>query len=148
MTDYKMNFSTKTLTITKAFAAKAMLPNSDEANLILNLRTLVPDLKIAYKTHYSSKPHPYKGLSYTKMEKYINCHENAPELMVAFKGVKEIAKAQNSPHNYVCKWFLTQFPYYKEIPTLNNDKIAAVKVITLPRGTENRKEEMFEELAA
>lgn len=110
MTGYKMNFATKTLTITKAFEAKAMFPNSDEANLILNMRNLFPDLKIAHKTHYSNKPHPYKGLSYSKMEKYINCHENAPELMVSFKGVKEIAKAQNSPHNYVCKWFLTQFP--------------------------------------
>jgi len=133
MTGYKMNFATKTLTITKAFGEKASLPNTEEANIIQNMRNLLPDLKIAYKTQYRSKPHPYKGLSYSRMEKYINCHENANELLVAFKGIKEVAKAQSYPHNYVCKWFLTQFPDYKEIPTLHNDKIAAVEVVTLTK---------------
>lgn len=132
MTGYKMNFATRTLTITKAFAEKAMLKNTEEANLIKNLRTLVPDLKIAYRTHVTKKPSSHKGLSYPKMEDYIKHHENAEEIMVAFNSVKEIAKVQLSPYNYVCKWFLTQFPNYREIPTLHNGKITAVEVV-IPR---------------
>ena len=88
MTGYKMNFATKTLTITKAFAALAMRPNTAEANLLAEMKALFPDLKLSYRTHYSGKPHPYKGLTYKKMETYISLHENAAELMEAFETVK------------------------------------------------------------
>ena len=130
MTGYKMNFATKTLTITKAFAAKAMLPNTEEANLILNMRSMIPDLKISYRTHTGYRPNPFKGLTYSKMEKYIGCHANAAELFTAFLRIKEIAAIQPNPHNYVCRWFLMQFPDYRGIPTLDGDKIAAVRAIT------------------
>lgn len=136
MTGYKMNFATKTLTITKAFAALAMRPNTAEANLLAQMTTLIPDLKISYRTH-SGAPHPYRGLTNKRMETYIKEHENADELMVAFKAVKKIAEAQANPHNFVCKWFLRQFPDYREIPKIDKDgKIVAIAVITLPEAEE------------
>ena len=135
MTGYKMNFATKTLTITKAFAAKAILPNTEEANLILNLRSMLPDMKISYKTHSGNRPNPYKGLTYHNMEMYINCHANAKELNATFLKIREISAIQPSPHNYVCRWFLLQFPNYKEIPKLDGDKIAAIKATTIPDET-------------
>ena len=137
MTGYKMNFATKTLTITKAFAALAMRPNTAEANLLAEMKNLFPDLKISYRTHYCGKPHPYKGLTYKRMETYIKEHENADELMVAFKAVKKIAEAQMNPHNFVCKWFLRQFPEYRDIPKIDKDgKIVAKELITLPEAKE------------
>lgn len=136
MTGYKMNFATKTLTITKAFAEMAMKPNTEEANFIVEMRNLLPDLKISYKTHYCGKPHPYKGLTNKRMETYIKLHENADELMEAFEAVKKISASQLSPHNYVCKWFLQQFPDYKEIPKLRNGKIVGIEVVTLPEWEE------------
>ena len=148
MTGYKMNFATKTLTITKAFAAKAMLPNTQEANIILNMRTLIPDLKISYKTHAGSRPHPFKGLSFRKMEDYIRCCENESELMTVYRGIREIAMVQPNPHNYVCRWFMRQFPDYKEIPTLNNGRIAAVKPITLEKEWIHTSNEATEAAAA
>ena len=129
MEKYKMNFSTKTLTITRAFATKATKPNSEEANLILNMRALVPDLKIAYKTHKVEKPHPFKGLSYDKMKEYIRYCQNSNELMATYNRVKDISKSQNNPHNYVCRWFLAQFPDFREIPTLVNGEIVTVSPI-------------------
>ena len=39
-----MNFATKTITITKAFAAMAMKPNSEEANLLTHLRAICPEV--------------------------------------------------------------------------------------------------------
>ena len=131
-----MNFSTKTLTITKAFAEMAMKPNTEEANLMAQMNALIPDLKISYRTHYSRKPNSYKGLTFKRMEDYIKLHENADELMVAFEAVKAIARTQGNPHNFICKWFLRQFPSFKEIPKLRNGKIVAVKVITLPEAEE------------
>ena len=138
-----MNFATKTLTITKAFAALAMRPNTAEANLLADMKALFPDLKISYRTHYSGKPHPYKGLTYKKMETYINLHENATELMETFETVKAIAATQPNPHNYVCKWFLQQFPDYKEIPKMRNGKIVAIAIITLPEATTEEAEMDF-----
>lgn len=135
MTGYKMNFATKTLTITKAFAELAMRPNTEEANVLAQMHSLFPDLKIAYKAHYCNKPHPYKGLTYKKMETYISLHENAAELMEAFETVKAIAVTQLNPHNFVCKWFLQQFPDYREIPKMRNGKIVAIVAITLPEAT-------------
>ena len=131
MKGYKMNFATKTLTITKAFAAKAMKTNSDEANLINSMMAMMPDLKIAYRTHSGSISHPYKGLTFSKMRSYIECYQNASELLIAFEGVIEIARAQKNPHNYVCKWFLTQFPNYSELPILEDGKIVAVEPINM-----------------
>lgn len=130
MTGYKMNFATKTITITKAFAVNAAKPNTAEANLLRHLNTLVPDLKVAYKTHYSNGSHPNKGLTYRRMKEYINYHENATEIMQAYTTIRDIAKLQNNPHNYVCRWFRKQFPNYTDIPVLNNGLIAAVPVIT------------------
>lgn len=135
MADYKMNFATKTLTITKSFAELAMRPNTAEANLLAQMHTLIPDLKISYRTH-CGKPHPYKGLTNRRMETYISLHENADELMETFKTVKAIATTQLNPHNFVCKWFLKQFPDYKEIPKMRNGKIVAIAVITLPEAEE------------
>ena len=126
MTGYKMNFATKTLTITKAFAELAMRPNTAEANLLAQMQALTPDLKISYKTHYSGKPHPYKGLTYKKMENYIKLHENADDLMETFKTVKKIGTTQRSPHNFVCKWFLQQFPDFKEIPKMKDGNLGGV----------------------
>ena len=122
MQTYKMNFATKTITITKAFAAMAMKPNSEEANLLTHLRAICPDLQIAYKT-CSSKKHPFKGLTYNKMERYILLCENPNEKLLEFIKVKELARTQSNPHNFVCKWFLQQYPEYKEMPTLKDGKI-------------------------
>ena len=136
MNNYKMNFATKTLTITKAFAAMAMKPNTDEANILSQMKALFPDLKISYKTHYSTAKHPYKGLTYNKMERYIRFHENADELLLAYNTVKEIGTTQTNAHNYVCKWFLQQFPNYKELPALRDGKIIAVALIAIPEAEE------------
>lgn len=136
MSNYKMNFATKTLTITRAFAAMAMQPNTDEANTLTHLKSLFPDLKIAYKTCNTTGSHPFKGMTYNKMERYIRLHENANNLLIAFSTVKEIGRTQPNAHNYVCKWFLEQFPDYREMPTLKDGKIAAVKLIDYPEAEE------------
>lgn len=135
MTGYKMNFATKTLTITKAFAEMAMKPNTVEANLLAQMNSLFPDLKISYKTH-AGRPHPYKGLTNKRMESYIKLHENADELMETYEAVRRIAETQMNPHNFVCKWFLKQFPNYKDLPKLKDGKIVAIVVVTLPEAKE------------
>ena len=70
MEKYKMNFATKTLTITKKFAEAALNSDSAEAQIIANCRAACPDLQIAYRTHKSSKTsNPAKGMTYDRMER-------------------------------------------------------------------------------
>ena len=40
MKEYKMNFATKTLTVTKAFAEEALNPDSEASTIIANCRAV------------------------------------------------------------------------------------------------------------
>ena len=66
-----------------------------------------------------------KGLTYTKMEKYIRLHENANDLLIAFSTIKEVGRTQNNAYNFVYNWFMTQFPDYGEMPEIKNGKLIA-----------------------
>ena len=126
MANYKMNFATKTLTISREFSNKAIAcPNSKEYQIMEQCRSLCPDLKIAYFTRRSSSSKPYGGMTYTKMENYIKLYENADELLERFSVVKEVAKIQKSKFGFVYNWFITQFPNYDEMPEIRNGKLYA-----------------------
>lgn len=124
MKNYKMNFSTRILTITKDFAAGAMIPHSEEAMLLEHFQKIMPDLKVKYLTHKpSATPNRSKGLTYKKMENYINLYENSEELLERFRIVKALSQIQTNPYLYVFNWFVNQFPNYKEMPEFNNGKL-------------------------
>ena len=126
MKDYRMNFATRTLTISKEFASKAISsPNARESSIIEQCRSLCPDLKIAYLTRKPSKSKPYGGMTYAKIENYIKLYENAPELLKMFNLVKEVAKIQKNKFRFVYNWFITQFPDYEEMPEIKNGKLYA-----------------------
>lgn len=124
MKDHRMNFATSTLTISKEFAGKAIShPNSRESQIIEQCRSLCPDLKIAYFSRKSTNSKQYGGLTYTKMENYINLYENSDELIEMFELVKEVAKIQKCKRKFVYNWFVAQFPNYEEIPEIRNGKL-------------------------
>lgn len=120
---YKMNFATKTLTITKAFAKEALNSESAEAQIIANCRAACPDLRIAYRTHKSSKTsNPTKGMTYDRMERYISAFADGAEALAEFEKVKEFSLSQSNRYRYVHDWFVKRFPNYKELPTIINGK--------------------------
>ena len=131
MKNYSMNFATKTFTMTKDFAKRAMIPNSEESAILLHMQSICPNLKITYKSHKTSAKNPRKGLTFAKMENYIRLFDNADELLLAFSTVKAIADVQANKYDYVYKWFISQFPNYKELPELTNGKLSA-NIISFP----------------
>ena len=132
MANYKMNFATKTLTISREFSNKAIAcPNSKEYQIMEQCRSLCPDLKIAYFTRRASSCKPYGGMTYTKMENYIKLYDNAGELLEMFSLVKEVAKIQKSKMGFVYNWFVTQFPNYEEMPEIRNGKLY-IPVVGVP----------------
>ena len=121
--EYKMNFATKTLTITKAFAEAALEPKSEASKVIANCRAACPDLQIAYRTHKSSKTsNPAKGMTYDRMERYISAFADGAEALAEFEKVKEFSLSQSNRYKYVHDWFVKRFPNYKKLPTIINGK--------------------------
>ena len=61
MNPYKMDFTTKTLTITKAFSDACADPSSEEYAILTQFQKDIPNLKIVRKTHRT--PRKYHNAS-------------------------------------------------------------------------------------
>ena len=129
MNAYHFDFASRTLTMTKAFADKASIPDSDEYSIVKAFQADFPDLHISYRTHRTptqyknangtkTKNNQFKGLSFERMEKFINAIPNGEKFKEPFSFLKE-----QSSYTQTAKWFMKQFPNYRENPLyyLNND---------------------------
>ena len=123
--NYRVDFSTMTLTMTAEFADRAYDPNTDEYAILTRLQKDFPQLRVVRKTHRSPKTaNPAKGLTFDRMEKYICLHENADELLDLFQKVKAAGRG----YLYVKAWFVKQFPNYNDIPNFIDGKLRTVPV--------------------
>ncbi len=123
--NYRIDFTTMTLTMTAEFADRAYDPNTEEYEILTRLQRDFPRLRIVRKTHRSPKTaNPAKGLTYERMEKYIRHHENADELIDLFQKVKAAGRG----YLYVKAWFGKQFPNYNDIPNFMDGKLRTVPV--------------------
>ena len=137
MREYKINFTTNTITISKSFALAASDPSKPEFETLSKLQAAYPGMRIVHKTHRSpSKANANKGLTYERMEGYINLHENAAELLVTFEAVKKIAAQQKNPYLFTKGWFMQQFPSYGKLPDISNGKILYVLPVDPPAPAE------------
>lgn len=138
MKEYKINFTANTITISKNFALAASDPTSAECEKLSKLQAAYPGMRIVHKTHRSpSKANVNKGLTYERMERYINLHENAAELLVTFEAVKKIAAEQKTPYLFTKGWFMQQFPDYDKLPDISsNGKILYILPVVAPATAE------------
>ncbi|MBR5156984.1 MAG: hypothetical protein IKW59_04365 [Clostridia bacterium] len=124
---YKIDFATNTLTMNYKFASAAKQYGSAEYELIKQIQSDFPILKIITKAGRNiTTARPTKRMTYANMERYIKVYDNADELLEIFYKVKEMSKTLISPYKYVYDWFVSQFPKYKELP----EKIEAKLRIT------------------
>ena len=95
--DYKIDFASKTITMTAEFEKAMSDPNSSAYQTIQKLCADFPNMRIVRRTHrtpvrYVSKQgdvsacNPYKNLTYEKMEQFISALPNSTEyaLLEAF----------------------------------------------------------------
>ena len=130
MTGYKINFAANTITITQAFVQKANKINTDEYNLLKQIKADHPKMAILHNSRRrATKANSNKRLSYSNMERYINTYANADELMTVFERVKGKSTIQGNPYAYVKKWFIDQFPNYKELPSINETSVTPIMPI-------------------
>ena len=115
MTNYKMDFTTNTLTITKDFEKKAMDINSVEYRTLKQLKADFPSLRIVKKSAPKRKSSLARP-TYDKMVKFLSCQANSAILLKEFAEVREYSKAQENPYQFVREWFFANFPNYQSIP--------------------------------
>lgn len=112
--NYEINFTAKTITITKAFSEKAQDFNSDEFKLYKQFQSELPDFAIITSAPKARKKN--SKITYDKMIKYITCQKDSTVLLKRFAEVRELSKSTAAPYNFVYKWFNDTFPNYNELP--------------------------------
>ena len=121
---YKVDFTNNTLTMSKAFEDAANDPSTPEYKLLQQIRADFPGLTVARKSRRpSKKTNPSKNLTYANMEQYIKAFKNAAELLAEFEKAKQLAGPQTNRYQYVRRWFLKQFPNYKELPDFSSEQL-------------------------
>lgn len=125
---YVVDFASKTITMTAEFEKAMSDPNSSAYQTIQKLCADFPDMRIVRRTHrtpvrYVSKQgdvsacHPYKNLTYSRMEQFMSALPNSTEYRKQYDFLKRTASGvQTSGYSLVRNWFLAQFPLYRKDP--------------------------------
>lgn len=116
---YKIDFASKTISVTKAFMKQAETYDTEAYKKLLTLKKELPDMRIvAPKTNRKGKKRD--NLTYANMITFIKCQNNAEILLKEFEKVKELASGQGgNAYQNVKRWFLATFPNYKDIPSFD-----------------------------
>ena len=125
---YKVDFTTRTITITAEFEKAMSNPEAAEYKIIRQLCADFPGMRIVKRTHrtpthYTSKNgeksacNPYKNLTYEKMERFMDALPNGAEYRKQYDFLKSPAAAiQTNGYSTVREWFIAQFPLYRKNP--------------------------------
>lgn len=123
MNGYTMNWQKKTITITKAFAEEALIPDSPASKILQGARAVCPDIQVVARTNSSKRRNEAKGLTYARMERYITVFEDCASVYGEFLKVKQMSLSQPNPYLFVKDWFLDTFPNYGEMPEFIDGKL-------------------------
>ena len=125
---YKVDFTTRTITLTAEFEKAMSNPEAAEYKIIRQLCADFPGMRIVKRTHrtpthYTSKNgeksacNPYKNLTYEKMEQFISALPNSTEYRRQYDFLKTYASGiQTNGYSIVRSWFIAQFPLYRKEP--------------------------------
>lgn len=129
---YKIDFSNNTITVNYKFHQAMQDPMSVEYGILKSIRNDFPTIKLEIKSGHNSKtPNVHKRFTYANMIKHMSCYKNSDELLEQFEIVKKLSKPLASPYKYVCDWFNSQFPEYKDCKVTMEqckDKLTLVSV--------------------
>jgi len=128
MEAYKINFVTRTLIVTSAFEKAMNNPESVEYRLYVQLQQDIPGLKVSRRTHkspikYHTKDgntfrcNQYKSLTYENMEHFMKALPKSDELMKVYSYIRyDAGLVQTSCYTAVRRWFVAQFPNFRDNP--------------------------------
>ena len=121
MTNITISARTRSLNLTKTFAAKAAIFGTDEYKMLQEARRDYPGYKVNAVKSKAGKTDKeqdiFKGLNYDYMEKYIETHDDEKKSIMAeyldLRGKSAEAKelqAGSASYLEIRSWFLNTFP--------------------------------------
>lgn len=112
--NYKIDYTTNTVTLTKKFAEAAGIVGSAAFNEMKELRALGMTIQVQKASESVKKAQ--KKWSYTQMERYLRNVENSAEYLADFITIREAKDYMD-----VWGWFKATFPNYNKTPELNSN---------------------------
>ena len=127
MKHYNIDYTTKTIELTKKFAKAAGVLNSPEYKEMVLLRKDFPDFEIAVREiKRKAGKKTYKNLTIDRMRAFIIEWEGEEsEAKETFEKVVAISKVQAGPYAYVKAWFIKNYADRLEEYTPKNEEDAA-----------------------
>ena len=134
---YEINWNTNTITMTKKFAAEANQYGTDAYKMLMDVRS--NGFKVVVRKDKPRKSCPTR-ITFKKMETILSCMSDPDGRLAELHAVMDAGKGQKNQYEYVRKWFLANYPHYREIPVLDADhRIIAPRLHLLPEATEEQK---------
>ena len=123
MKDYKIDYTTNTITLTKKFATEAGILGTDAFKTMAALRGLGMTFVVK-----ESKPRKSSNITFKQMKRYIQLVENSSHYMEQFEMIRIEAVCQKNPYQRVLTWFKETFPNFRDLPEFNGEN----KIIVTP----------------
>ena len=103
----KINFTSKTIEVTKTFANKASCFGSEEYTMLLTASRDLPDFTVVVKATKPVRRSYTKSPTYEYMKDYISMSDEDGSLMRDFQILR-----QGCSYGEIKKWFMTKFPEF------------------------------------
>ena len=117
----KLNLMKETIELTKAEARKINNPNNNELyDALMKHRADFPTFKIVVVEPKKTST-TFKGMNCAFMENYVLNHDETGEKMAQYKKLRN----DRSPYGAIKKWFMEQYPQFKEFTTRTQWVLAA-----------------------
>jgi hypothetical protein len=112
-TAYAINHEENTITLTRDFAKRSGIINSNEYRVLTQFRKDYPDYKIQKRTAAkNTNKDTHKGLTVEFMGKCLDKVENSAAEKAEFERVKTFYKGNSAYYAKVKAWFLAKYPDY------------------------------------
>ena len=127
MKNYNIDFTTKTIELTKRFAKNAGVFNSPEYKEMISMRKDFPDFNVVIREiKRKAGKKTYKNLTIDAMRAFITEWEGEEsEALTTFEKVVAISKVQAGPYAYVKAWFIKNYKDRLEEYTSKDEEDAA-----------------------
>lgn len=123
MKNYKIDYTTNTITLTKKFMQEAGIINSEAFKTMQVLRSMGMTMMVKEAAHRKNT-----SITYAQMVQYIHLVENSAFYMAQFEAMRAEVKSKRDSYVRMRAWFRQTFPNFYEMPEFNADN----KIIVTP----------------
>ena len=111
--ELRIDHAKRQIIMSRTFAKKQSNIDSQEYDKLQKIHLNFPEYVIVQKTITKTPKNTYTGLTYERMEKYIQAHDITGDTMKEYLELRELSKCHSGKYPIIKKWFLIRFPEVK-----------------------------------